>query len=132
MGFGLVIGFSEHLEIITTNTRNYSAAINPNTLQVTIGHTSSQHVRIFASSCLVADFNGGHSTVFGVPNCPSLQPPASNSNSSQRLNLSRSLTHRIPLPVKVMLRPSVSLPVSFGVKRPSETLDQMSVAGLLI
>jgi hypothetical protein len=39
MGFGLVIGFIELLQIVTTS--KYSAVINSHTLQFTIAHTKS-------------------------------------------------------------------------------------------
>jgi hypothetical protein len=39
MGFGLVIGFTEHLQIITTS--NYSAIANSHILQFTTARTKS-------------------------------------------------------------------------------------------
>jgi hypothetical protein len=39
MGFGLVIGFIEHLQII--NTSNYSAVANSHNLQFTTARTKS-------------------------------------------------------------------------------------------
>jgi hypothetical protein len=65
------------------------------TLQFTITHThthqcpqSCLHYR-----CLVAASKGGRSPSFGFSNCSRPQLLASNSNSSQRLNISRPLTH---------------------------------------
>jgi hypothetical protein len=43
--------------------------------------------------CLVAASNGGHSPYSGFPKCPRPQLPVSNSNSSQWLDLSSSLTN---------------------------------------
>jgi hypothetical protein len=39
MGFGLVIGFTDHLQIVTTS--NYSTITNSHTLQFTTAHTKS-------------------------------------------------------------------------------------------
>jgi hypothetical protein len=39
VGFGLVVGFIEHLQIITTN--NYSAVTNSHTIQFTMACTKS-------------------------------------------------------------------------------------------
>jgi hypothetical protein len=41
MGFGLVIGFIEHLQIVTASTCNYSAICNSHTLQFTAVHAKS-------------------------------------------------------------------------------------------
>jgi hypothetical protein len=54
-------------------------------------HTGD-HSQVFISRCCVTVSNGGCSPSYAFPNCPRPQPPASNSNSSQRLNLSSSLT----------------------------------------
>jgi hypothetical protein len=55
-------------------------------------HTSVQSY-VFTSRCSVAAPNGERSRCFGFPNYPTPQLPASDSNSSQRLNLSSSLTN---------------------------------------
>jgi hypothetical protein len=61
-------------------------------------HThKSVHCHVFISCCLVAASNGGHSLSSGFPNYPRPQLPASNSNSSQRLNYSGSLTNSVTL-----------------------------------
>jgi hypothetical protein len=54
---------------------------------------TSAHSHVFNSRCSVATSNGGRSLSSWFPNWPRLQLPASHSNSSQRLNLSSSLTH---------------------------------------
>jgi hypothetical protein len=50
MEFGLVIGFIEHLQIVTTS--NDSAIANSHTLQFTTAHTKSSHSAV--SSPVVA------------------------------------------------------------------------------
>jgi uncharacterized PurR-regulated membrane protein YhhQ (DUF165 family) len=52
MGFGLVIGFIEHLQIVTTS--NYSATANSHTLKFTTAHTNSSQF-VFTSRFLVTD-----------------------------------------------------------------------------
>jgi hypothetical protein len=67
-GFGLVIRFIEHFQIVTTS--NYSAIANSHTLQYTISRTKSSVCRVFTSRCLVKAFNGGRSLYSGFPNYP--------------------------------------------------------------
>jgi hypothetical protein len=60
-------------------------------------HTSV-HSHVFNSRCLVAASNGGSSSSSAFPKHPRPQLPASHSNSSERLNLSRLLntfTHQV-------------------------------------
>jgi hypothetical protein len=64
------------------------------TLQFTITQTSVLSHGLH-SRCLVAASNGGRSPFSGFPNYPRPQLPASNSNSSQRLNFGSSLTHSL-------------------------------------
>jgi hypothetical protein len=53
MGFGLVNGLIELLQLLTTNKDNAVTVLH--TSQITIGHSrSSQSVVVFTSSCLVA------------------------------------------------------------------------------
>jgi hypothetical protein len=86
MGFGLVIRFIELLQTVTTSKACALTVLH--TSQITIGYTgSSQSVIIFTSCCLVVAFNSRHS--------PRPQLPAANSNSSQWLNRSSSLTNRL-------------------------------------
>jgi hypothetical protein len=56
---------------------------------------ASVHSHVFTSRCLVAAFNGERSPSSGFTNGPRPQLPASNSNSSQQLNLSSSLTNSL-------------------------------------
>jgi hypothetical protein len=56
MGFGLKIGFIDHLLIVTTS--NYNTTANPHTLQITIAQarpSQSAFIRHF----LVMDLNNG-------------------------------------------------------------------------
>jgi hypothetical protein len=93
-GFGLVVGFVEHLQLVTTS--KYYALTVLHTSQISIGHTrSSQSVTVFTSRCLAAAFDGGRSPSSGFPNCPRPQLPTPLGNSSQQpQQLSNSLTHQ--------------------------------------
>jgi hypothetical protein len=51
MGFGLLIGFIEHLQIITMS--NYGALANSRILQFSVACTKSSQF-VFTSRCLVA------------------------------------------------------------------------------
>jgi hypothetical protein len=53
LGFGLLIGFIEHLHIVTAS--NYSANANSHTLQFTTASMKSSQSAVFTSRCLVAD-----------------------------------------------------------------------------
>jgi hypothetical protein len=66
------------------------------TLQFTLTHTyTSVHSHLFTSRCSVAASNSGRSPYSGFPNYTWPQLPASSSNSSQRLNISSSLTNLV-------------------------------------
>jgi hypothetical protein len=56
MGFGLIIGFTEHLQIVTTS--NYSAIANSHTLQLTSACTKSSQSTV--SSPVVAGNGSQH------------------------------------------------------------------------
>jgi hypothetical protein len=90
-GFGLVIGFIELLQLVTTS-KDYVLTVL-HTSQITIGNTRySQSVTVFISRYLVAAFDGGRSPSSGLSNYPRPQVPASNSNRSQRPKRSGYLT----------------------------------------
>jgi hypothetical protein len=93
-GFGLVIGFIVLVQLVTTS-KDYALTVL-HTSQITIGHTRSpQSVTVYISHRLVAAFSGEHSPSSGFLNYPQPQVPVSNSNSSQRLNLSSPLINSI-------------------------------------
>jgi hypothetical protein len=93
MGFWLVIGFTELLQLVTAS-KDYALTVL-HTSKITLRHNrSSQSVTVFTSLCFVVAFNGGRSPSSGFLNCPWLQLPASHSNSSQ-LNPSAYLTYRL-------------------------------------
>jgi hypothetical protein len=57
-----------------------------------VHRSSSQSVTVPTSCCVVTASNGGRSPYSGFPNYQRVSATSSNSNSSQRLNCSRSLT----------------------------------------
>jgi hypothetical protein len=68
-GFGLVIGFIDYLQIVTTS--NFSAIANSHTLQFTTRHTKYfPACGVFTSRFLVTAFNSGSSSYSGFPNYP--------------------------------------------------------------
>jgi hypothetical protein len=79
----------------TLTTLNYKLLSLFTHFTNTIWHTrSSQSLTVFTSCCLVGVSNGGHSPSSGFPNYLRPQLPAHNSNSSQWLSPSSSLTTR--------------------------------------
>jgi hypothetical protein len=57
MGFELIIGFSETVQLVNTST-GYAVTVL-HTSEITIGHTrSSLSVTVFTNRCLVAASNG--------------------------------------------------------------------------
>jgi hypothetical protein len=74
MGFGLGIGFIEHLQNVTTNNYDSLTELHAPKITVTTAHIKSS---VFTSRCLVVAFNGGCSTFAGFPNCSEPQLPVS-------------------------------------------------------
>jgi hypothetical protein len=66
--FGFVIGFIEHLQIVTTS--NYSAIANSHTLQFITARSKSSQSAVFNSRCLVTASNDGRSPYSVFPNYP--------------------------------------------------------------
>jgi hypothetical protein len=66
-GFWLVIGFIEHLQLVTTSKVYALTVLHMS--QITLGHTRSSHyIVFFTSRCLLTAFNGGLSASSGFPN----------------------------------------------------------------
>jgi hypothetical protein len=103
--FWLVIGFTGLFD----TSCDYTLQVN-----VTRTHTCPQSR--FHVCCSVAASNGRRFPSSGFPNCLCHQLPASNTNSSQRLNSSNSLTDCNSSQVKVTLRLMVSQSVSCSVE----------------
>jgi hypothetical protein len=76
--FGLVIGFTEHFQKVTTNNHDSSIVLHTQKITVTTSHIKSS---VFTTRCLVAASNDGRSPSFVFPNCP--QPQFSASHFSQ-------------------------------------------------
>jgi hypothetical protein len=74
--FGLIIGFTEHLQNVTTN--NYDSLTELHTPNI------STH-KVFTSRCLVAVSNGGRSPSSGFQDCPRPRLPASSNNCNSQL-----------------------------------------------
>jgi hypothetical protein len=68
MGFGFVIGFIDHLQIITTS--NCSAVTNSRTLQFTTARIKSSQSAVFIIHSVVTVSDGGRSPYSGFPNYP--------------------------------------------------------------
>jgi hypothetical protein len=85
MGFRLVIGFIGLVQLVIAN-KDFA---------VTVLHTwqSSLSSTVLTSHCMVVVSNSGHFPSSWFPKCPRPQLLACNSNSSQQLNPSGSLTH---------------------------------------
>jgi hypothetical protein len=62
MGFGLVIGFIEHLYTPLRSTSNYSVTDNLHTLQTTTAHYKPQSFVVFPSRYLVTALNNADSS----------------------------------------------------------------------
>jgi hypothetical protein len=94
-GFGLVSQFIAHFDIAHDYIRVHRYT-----------HTSV-HIHVITARCLVAASNGGHSpSPLGSRTIRVPQLPASNSNSSQGLNRSSTLTHS---PTNRLIAPTVLL-----------------------
>jgi hypothetical protein len=64
MGLGLVIGFIEHLQIITTS--NYSDIANSHTLQFTTTRTKSSQSAEFSLPHVVQTGSGAHQASYSM------------------------------------------------------------------
>jgi hypothetical protein len=103
--FGLVIGFTHHLQIVTIS--NYNALDNSCIRLLTIACTKSSHF-VFTSRFLITDSK----------NVLCLDPYwLANTWQLRKLNLSLSL----------ILRPTVSRLVCLGIKHPFGTYDQIFI-----
>jgi hypothetical protein len=90
-GFGLVIGFIEFLQHVTTNTITTTVWVIHSKFHC--NYSTHKVFSVLLSRCSVAALNIVHPPYTGFPNCPRPQLPASHSNSSQRLSTSSYLTH---------------------------------------
>jgi hypothetical protein len=68
MGFGLLIGYIDKLQILTTSNRGTIA--NSHTLHFTTARTVFSVCCVFTSRCLVTASNGGRSPYAEFPNYP--------------------------------------------------------------
>jgi hypothetical protein len=115
-GFGLEIGFINHINTRPMNIFNYRAIADFDTLHITTPHVKSFLVCcVFTSRSLVTASNGGDSSASALtaPTKPFLHRLPYNSLSSHFIT---TLTN---FKVKVMLRPTVSRPVCLRIRRPS-------------
>jgi hypothetical protein len=70
MGFGLVIGFIDHLHTQLITTSDYSAITDLYTLQITTAHSKLQSFIVFPSCCLVTALNNGDSSAAVLTSLP--------------------------------------------------------------
>jgi hypothetical protein len=78
MGFGLIIGFMEILQLVATT--NYHALTNSCTRLHTTAHIMSSSVTVFTNSCLGTVLNNGDSSAFVY--VVASWPPPHNSSST--------------------------------------------------
>jgi hypothetical protein len=67
-GSELIIGFTDHLQIVTTT--NHSAIADLHNLHISRARNKPSQSAVFTSRCLVATSNDGRSSYYGLPNYP--------------------------------------------------------------
>jgi hypothetical protein len=108
MGFGVKIGFSEMLQLVTIINNN--AIANLHTLKITITQAESQAVIVFTSRCSVTVPNNRDSSALVLTSLRAGYYLTTNSLNN------RISANSCNVKVKVILRQTVSRPVSLGVK----------------
>jgi hypothetical protein len=127
---GVWIGSWIYWILILVTTNNYDCLTKLHDPKITITRVHIKSSEVFTSRCLVAASNRGRSPSYELTNCPRPKFLA-----SHFLQLpTNSVTTEVK--IKVILRPTVSRPVSPGVKPLSGSQDQifvtLTVMGLLM
>jgi hypothetical protein len=93
-GFRLMIGFTEHLQNVTTN--NYDSLTGLHTPKITVNYRIHKVFLAFPNRCLVATCNVGRSPSSVLPKGRGPQLPASNSSSSPSVHwLTHNCLHKL-------------------------------------